>query len=160
MKNRKLTILIVLAVGVWGTIGYKIYQQVDEEPVEYKAIPKKFATDTVYRERYDLVLSYDDPFLKKPAEVKKAVKPLVKQRVVKQIQKEAVQLVNWNYFKYMGGIYNSSRKTKTASVKLGDVEHLMKEGETVDGFLLIEIRPDSLKVGFGKTTKFVRRDKN
>jgi hypothetical protein len=159
MKNKKLLILIVLVVGVWGTIGVKVYQSMTEDEVYDQPVPRRLVKDTVVEEKYELSLVYTDPFLKSDIKPKPKLTIASKKPVVKTKPKPVVSNIDWNYVKYLGAVYNASRKTKTASVRLGNSDHLMKEGESVEGFRLIEIKADSIKVAFERTEKYIKRNK-
>src|SRR5687768_7480752 len=116
MKNKKLMILLVAVAGVWGTIGFKIYQSLTDEPETFQGARRRPVMDSIPKEVYTLSLQYTDPFLKKnkaqqnkPVEKKmiQAAKPIV---VVPQI------MIDWSKVQYLGMLHNASRKITTATI--------------------------------------------
>jgi len=160
MKNKKLTMLLVLVACIWGTIGYKVISQLNEDdlsPIE----PRRFVAKGVSESKveYTLSLSYVDPFLKK---VTSSSEP-VKRRIVKQPVKVEPTvppiIIDWSVVQYFGLVNNNTRKSKTASVKINANEYFVREGEMVDGFSVGIINVDSIKMMFGTSSKFIKRNK-
>jgi hypothetical protein len=156
MKNKKLSILLILVAGIWGTIGFKIYQRLTDEPEKSRPQNRRITSDTVKQEVYSLLLSYDDPFLKKKIvqpkpRVKKEIKITQPINVVPQIT------IDWSKIQYFGVLYNASKRIPTAAIKIGSTEYFVKEGSSVEGFVVSEILSDSIKFSIQNQSKYIKR---
>ena len=164
MKQQKISILIVLVIGIWGFIGYRIYSHFhDEEPV-YARVSHKVREEAANKdlERYTLLLSYRDPFLRAGEQraVLKTVQPLhsearivaPKPGVTAPVQ---VALVNWSKIQYRGVVYNPSRKRKMAALTINGAEHFLQEGEMGDGLRVLVITGDSIQVFIEGNTRYI-----
>jgi hypothetical protein len=112
------------------------------------------------RDQYPLVLNYNDPFLKK-RQIEKP-KADVKVRVRKPtpvVITEPVVMIDWSKVEYMGSIYNATRKTNVALLKLNGVETMVKQGASIDGFKVMDVRKDSCQLAFGIQTKYIIKRK-
>lgn len=155
VMNKKLIILIVLVLGVWGAIGYRVYValNVDEVPVVMRK--RKVTTDTIAPTRYTLLLSYPDPFLKKAHEVKQKVTPRPstinkKQTIETPLQSAADTYIDWNKVEYLGAMRNARTGVWIATIKIAEKEYLVREQEQVDLFSVTYIRADSIGVKYNK----------
>jgi hypothetical protein len=158
LKDRKTILLVVLVSGIWGTIGFKIFRQMDDDGPVTRAVPRHLVRDTVVEERLHLSLAYDDPFLKTPPK-KVALPPSVKKvQIQKPKPAPPVVTVNWERVKYMGNVYNGTRGKLLATVKLDNVEYLLKEGQAFEGFTLLKIHRDSVMIGYEKSKKYIKRE--
>jgi len=116
-------------------------------------------------EKYALLLSYSDPFLKgrERRDIVKAVQPVVRQaRVVATTPAVAapvrVALVNWSKIQYRGVVYNPSRKRKMAALTINGTEHFLQEGEKGDGLNVLTITTDSIEVSVDGARKYLRKE--
>lgn len=151
-------LLLVLVLVVWGTIGYKLYSGLQEGDDAVTFTPKRFVGDTVQHEEYTLKLDYDDPFLKNGTKKNTAHAPRSIRRQEKPSAVPAV-IIPWESIRYFGMLQNTSRKNKTVSVKFNEEDVFLREGEEVGGFTVLEIQRDSLKMGYGTYTKYIRKEK-
>jgi hypothetical protein len=162
VNNKKLLILIVLVTAIWGLIGYKVYIQLREEPIAVHTVSNRFIADTTRREDYTLLLSYQDPFLKKTGKKKTELKtttiPQTPKKRTTPVTLPPRVMVDWTKIKYLGVMNNTSRQVKTVAIRLDGNDHFVKEGEAIDGFKILEVRPDSVKVGIEGTVKYIKRD--
>jgi len=157
VKDRKIILLIVLVSGIWGTIGFKIFRQLDDDGPVTRAVPRRHVKDTVVEERLRLSLAYDDPFLKTPPK-KAAPAPVKKLQVQKPKPVAPVVTVDWTRVKYVGNVYNGTRKKLLATVKLDNADYLLKEGDAFGEFSLLKIYRDSVRIGYEKSTKYIKRE--
>jgi hypothetical protein len=161
LKNKKLLILSILVIGIWGVIGYRIYDQVQEDtPATVR--PSRTPMQTVAKTNtYTLSLSYPDPFLRqqvKPvAAAKKSVTPKVQRPVVAAAPSV---IINWSLLQYMGMISNATRKKKTAIVRYNGNDYIVGEGEKIDGFNVLEVHADSIRFGMDSQTKYIKKKNN
>lgn len=154
MKSKTTIYVLIAAVMViWGVIAWKLFAP---SRVETYAARPSVSNTVVASERDTLLLDYPDPFLKKQPGVsgsghtpssakKKEPKP--------QLPKirEECQL------RYIGHIRQG--KIRRCIVESGGAHHSVAMGESVDGFRLAKIFPDSLvftKDGFSYTVGLSR----
>ena len=158
VQNKKVVILVVLVLGIWGTIAARIIMGLTEEEVVDMPILRNLSKDTVQTVSYDLALSYDDPFLKRDRKVSvtspsaAVVRHKIKMQTPAPPAPEIV--IPWNLIQYSGLIYNSTRKSKTAAIILADKEYFLREGEELENFKVLEILSDSIKVGYSTSKQF------
>jgi hypothetical protein len=159
--KKKTVVLLALVMGIWGAIGYQIYQHLSEqEPViEYRRKSKTIvAVDSL--ELYELHLKYQDPFLKKIT-AKQNV-PIQKNVVVQKrvdVPKQQATVVAWGVIEYLGSIYNTTRQSLVAMVRINGVDYTSRQGQMINGFQILEIRKDSVEVMNGNQKKYIKRKK-
>jgi hypothetical protein len=158
MKNKKLTMLLVLVASIWGTIGYKIITQFGDDDVELRPIVKKNATEIKEVKRYTLSLAYVDPFLKKRSvALGEPSKKIIKQPK-KIVVAAPVVVVDWSVIKYAGLVFNKSRKVKMGSVRINNNDYFVREGDEAEGFLMSDINSDSIKATFDTVSKYIKKE--
>jgi hypothetical protein len=159
VRNKKLLILSVLVVGIWGVIGYRIYDHLqDDAPVARR--PSRTPVQTVAEtDTYTLSLAYPDPFLRQPV---KAV--VVAKRAAPKVQRPVVAppsvMINWSLLEYKGMISNATRKKKAAIVRYTENDYIVGEGQEIDGFKVMEIYADSIRFSMASQTKYIRKKVN
>ncbi|MBT1705600.1 hypothetical protein [Chryseosolibacter indicus] len=160
MKNSKVTWLIILVIGVWGTIGFKIYRSLNsDEQILTPTLPKKM-TQVTTKENYPLLLNYNDPFLKKN-QLKKAseiqLKTIAVSRSVKREDQNRNVIITWDKIVYMGLMHNASKNIVVASLKIDGNDYIGQQGQLVNGFKIESIFKDSLQLSFGNQFKFIKK---
>lgn len=161
VKNRKLLMLSGLVIGIWGLIGYRVLAYLDEDTTLRYATPKAPPADTVSQVSYALALSYPDPFLKTrslpPVQPAKPVQRMLSPRKKKPDAVVPTVMIDWSKVKYLGLMSNTSRKIRTATVRLDGKDYFVKEGETLQEIMVLEARPDSIWVSMGNTKAWIRK---
>src|SRR5687767_8807905 len=161
MKSKKLVILLVAVTGIWGTIAFKIYQSLTDEPDSFQRTRQRAMQDSIHEGAYVLSLQYQDPFLKQTKPLERKQTPQKSTQVVQSQTVVVPQLViDWSNVQYLGMVHNASRKKTTATIKIGPNEYFVKEGGLVEGFAVSEIKSDSVKLSFKNQSKFIKRVKN
>lgn len=162
LRSKKTVGLLLLAVIVWGIIGYKIYSQLansDVETVRKRAQMKKNSDNTA--ERLQFSLSYADPFLKnvmvEKVEPKRAIQKVTLQAKRIPIQTKPVQLIDWSLLKYYGVMNNASRAVKTGIVRFDGEDFFVREGDRVDVFTVVDVRDDSIKLSFENSMRYIKK---
>jgi hypothetical protein len=156
--NKKLTyVLIPLVAVVWGLIFYKIYLQINGADDEIKTYALKQNSLTVVpSDTARLKLNYRDPFLSYSFN-----------HVAVRMSGFASSLQNtsvvktpdfvWPAIKYGGMIVNSKTKRKTGLIDLENSNLLVKEGEEVKGYKVVQLFADSVVIRYAKHKKtFIR----
>lgn len=74
-KKVKTYFLLTIVIGIWGTIGYKIYDAVNssEEPITTSSTIVSFTPkENIEKDTFHINNDHYDPFLKKPYQKKQA----------------------------------------------------------------------------------------
>lgn len=162
MKSKPLTYLLIVSVAaVWGIIFYRIFSAQGDEEISLTPLTKynkvnESLDDYVMKDTFILSLNYRDPFLTDVPDVN-----IKTANITSEAQKSSVNelshkpAINWNIIKYTGFISNPLKKSPVAIVQVNGTEHMMKEGESMDGVKLIRILRDSVKVTYQNKTKFI-----
>ncbi len=129
MKNKTKTyILLILVLGIWGTIGYKIIAGLNpdapeqvENDISVSFIPEKIKkTDT-----FSIQTTERDPFL---GTLTRSNKPRAETtKKTKQVKEEnALQIT------YQGLVKKQNSSQQVFVVTVNGKQHLLKQGQTVD----------------------------
>lgn len=147
MKSKTTIYLLIAAVLViWGVIAWKLFAP---SRVETSIVPPSVPKAAVTSDRDTLLLNYPDPFLKKQSGASTyTTAPAKKKEPEPRLPKirEECQL------RYIGHIRQG--KVRSCIVESGGAHRSVAMGESVDGFRLAKIFPDSLvftKDGFSYT---------
>lgn len=141
MKNKKsLYILLPLVIIIWGTLFWKIFvgsrSNASQPP---KAIIKEVKDEEVTKERVELNLNYEDPFLKSFAVGQpspEVEKPKPKQKVNR--------VVAWPMLEYHGLIKSHSTEKTVGMLNINNKKYLVHNKEVVQGISVVAIFPDSI----------------
>lgn len=154
MKSKTtIYVLIAAVLVIWGVIAWKLFVP---SRVETNTARTSVSKTVVASEIDTLMLDYPDPFLKKQSGASTSghtTAPGKKKEPEPQLPKirEECQL------RYIGHI--SRGKVRSCIVESGGAHHSVAMGESVDGFRLAKIFPDSLvftKDGFSYTVGLSR----
>ena len=159
MKNKKFTyFLIVVLVGVWGMILYRIFAAVgnnDDVAVAPTIKPQKEAYNdfTIPKDTTKLLLNYRDPFgLTKQKDTAMSIVKISKHLSTPVIAKPGI---NWSFIGYSGYIRNPTSKRLIALVSINGQNITMAEGDTRSQVKLLKNMRDSIKVSYLGKTKFI-----
>lgn len=160
-------VLLAAVVFIWAWIMYSVFDFMkDTGPGVLSSAPAKKelqTTDTLYEAEYQLSLQYKDPFLKKEYYSYKTHQyGSTQQRTPaassnKAVKKPAEEILLPS-ITYAGRISNAKLKKPVAILIINTTEHMMQEGETVDGITLNKIQNDSVKVLYSKKYFYVRKN--
>jgi hypothetical protein len=161
LKSKKTFGLLLLVVIIWGIVGYKIYSQLTDDAVmtiREVALPGSYS-DSV-DESMHLAFSYADPFLKnvtvKKVEFQRIIHKVTRPNKMPVIAKSA-PVINWSLVKYYGLMSNASRAVKTGVVRFDEEDFFVREGDHVDIFTVLDVRKDSIKLGFDNSIRYIRK---
>ena len=142
MKNsRKLTlVLLILALGIWGIIGFKIYESTstNEEFDLAVKVPQDVAGKRD-NERYIYINDVRDPFRYAVLLRNDTTKKSIAQRPV------------WNPPpQKLTGILTAKRKRTAMLEELNGQVHFLHEGDTLNGMRVLRINTDNIVYRFIK----------
>ena len=154
MKSKTTVYLLIASVMViWGVIAWKLFAP---SRTAISTTPPSAPQTVVVSERDTLILGYPDPFLKKQPGVSGSghTAPPVKK---KEPEPQPPKIREECQLRYIGHIRQG--KVRRCIVESGGAHHSAAMGESVDGFRLAKIFPDSLvftKDGFSYTVGLSR----
>jgi hypothetical protein len=171
MKNKKLLyVLLPVAALVWGLVIYQVVQSLEAPAGGSLALPPgpTARAEGVRAEpdTFRLLLNYRDPFLANRPVIRQEQdldlflnRPAASVAMPRPVASQPEPApIAWPQVEYVGLIENGAKKTKVALVRVGEAEHLLREGQAVDGVKLAKVLPDSVLVEFKKERRFVRRN--
>ena len=150
--------MIVVVVGVWGMILYRIFAAVgnnDDTSAVPTITPKKEAYNdfTMPKDTTKLLLNYRDPFgLTKQIDTSKKSIKISKHSSIGLTIKPGI---NWSFITYSGYIRNPSSKRLVTLVNINGQNLTLTEGETKNQVKLLKNLKDSIKVSYQGKTKFI-----
>ncbi|WP_405567968.1 hypothetical protein [Polaribacter sp. Asnod6-C07] len=149
MKKKQKTYILLLAVlGIWGTIGYQIYNRMNPSVPELKVLLAQNSFQkipSVTSSMYELQAEYRDPFL---GSFPKKKNILVKNKTKQEQSKKTFPEVIYN------GLIQGERKTSYILTINGSQEFL-KKGETFQKVKLIKANKEEAVVRFLNETKII-----
>jgi hypothetical protein len=161
MKFNKYHILLPAVIIIWGLIGYQFFTFLNQsETSYYDAAPgnRKSAASTVERS-YTLLGNYRDPFLrKKTRRINTGGGSVQSKRITASVNmRKPDVVVDWSSISYLGTIENNRSKTRIALISKQGKSVIVKEGEAIEGFIVVRIWKDSIKVECSKTYNVFRK---
>lgn len=159
MKNKTLTyILVVVVVGIWGIILYRIFDAVKSgddsvAPAAIKQEKEAYNDFSIPKDTTKLMLNYRDPFgiTKQKDTVAKAINLAHVAKVASPLK----PAINWSFITYSGFIRNPASKKLIALVNINGQNLTLVEGETKNRVKLLRNLRDSIKISYEGKTKFI-----
>ncbi|AXB56849.1 hypothetical protein [Flavobacterium fluviale] len=162
MAKKKINIILILVVlGLWGTVGYRAIKNyfgnndgaVNTEIGNHNVSLKKINKDT-----FDLKKVGRDPFLNKQFEEKQVSSAvLVSYHPIKKIVTPSIPKpssnINWPQLKYFG--YLKSNNQELVLLKIDSKLHKLKLNDEVNGLVVKKKYKDSIEVFFNSQRKTI-----
>lgn len=145
-KKNRTYILITAVVAVWGTIGYKIYSNLNPSMPNTKAVGETQFKRIEKRasEKIEIQPNYRDPFLGKLyREKKKTVK------VKKTVRKDPVQFPPMNFIGIIEG------KSTSYIIQINNQQEIFKLGQTFQGVTLKSAKSKEITVKYKGVLKTI-----
>lgn len=166
MKNKKTAwILLPAVLAIWGFLGWKVYaaMTVDEPMVVFNPeVNDELEKEKLIPDTYQLLLDYNDPFLKGENPNKHVKQPIVNgppknanTEPKKQPQPPAQK--SWPEIRYSGLVKSPKDGKMVGFLSINGTSHFVKPGEVIGEVTVREIWKDSVKVVMGKESRFVRK---
>jgi hypothetical protein len=157
MKNKKLSwILLPVVLGVWGMIGWKIYEGTKDEVVSdiESENPIYENTDTTLSpNEYALVLNYRDPFLDKLPKAKEGVSSIPKMTI--EVQPVDIPSETWPLLLY-GGLVREPKGGETVGfLTVEGQPQFVHTGDEIGNIRVGRITIDSIEIYMGKMKRYV-----
>jgi hypothetical protein len=145
-KKNRTYILIIAVVAVWGTIGFKIYSNLNPSmpkakavgEIQFKRIEKKAS------EKIEIQPNYRDPFLGKLYKEKKRT---VKTKKI--VHKDPVQFPPINFIGLIEG------KSVSYIIQINNQQEIFKLGQTFQGVTLKSAKSKEVTVKYKGKSKTI-----
>jgi hypothetical protein len=165
MKKKINIVLIVVVLGLWGTVGYRALNQYflsKKGVVKTMELNKEFNLTQINKDTFQMENSIRDPFLNKQDQsmvpntkkiyskslnIKKKVYPVVK----------AKEYINWPAISYHGYIQSKANNEELILVKINEKMFKLKINEEVEGVTLKKVYKDSIEFIFNKEKKIIQK---
>ncbi len=157
MKNKKkLYLLLISTIFVWGFLIYKVFFSNDDaSSATLSETRRPLTSSEVSKSKSEsLILDYIDPFLKTKVESNRVIKlkpqnnPSVKQRKV-----------SWPKIKYTGMIQNMLTNEIRANISINNKNYILKENEIRSEITVKEIHSDFIILSKNNVLKTINKPK-
>ena len=149
--------LVPVVLGIWGYIGWKIYdgmQGDDAAALPALAAPAAGGTRMV-PDTFQLVANYRDPFLGKVEAPRTNISNSNAPKAP-QLPKPPAPTASWPSITY-GGMIKKKEGPPFALLTVAGSDYLVKAGEKAGDVQVISISRDSIFVAWGKEKRGVRK---
>lgn len=158
MKKKINIALIIVVLGLWGTVFYKTINQYffSKEPVNNIFINKTLKINSLTKDTFHLAKLSRDPFLNiqyqpiKPALRIKSTKPKVIVAV------KPVEVKYWPTIAYYGFIKSKEKEKELILVKINSKLYKLRKDDLIEEITIKKIYKDSIEVVFNKEKKIIR----
>lgn len=158
MKSKRSTyFLLFSAVGVWSYVIYTIVSGLSfEDKISHTIQPIYGSIKMAKLDTFQLLLSYDDPFLGKEV----APAPKIKKsgpKPVKQPTLKPVKDVQWPDLLFLGGITNQATGQEIFMLQVSGVGHMVKQGDIIGELKILEVSTDIITLEYKEQTKTITK---
>lgn len=164
MSKKRINIaLLILVLGLWGTVGYKtINQYFFSKEVALSDVQSNatFNFSQIKKDTFHLEAVQRDPFLNKNSVVQHE-NPVVKKiySQPKVVNKPIIQpkpIINWPSVSYYGYIKSKEKSEELILVKIDNELHKLRKNSDVDGLVIKKVYNDSIEVLFNIEKRVIR----
>ncbi len=167
-KKRLNIILILLVLGLWGTVAYKSLNRFfppENGANESNNVSQSFNIKRIEKDTFSLEKLPRDPFLSRVLEVKSSpvvIKSFVPRAKDIKTPKPVMNkpLIVWPKVYYYGYIKSHQKTEELILVKIDNRLLKVRKNQDIEGLVIKRIFKDSIEVGFNKEKKFVHTKKN
>jgi len=152
-KNTKTILLVILLLGIWGVIGFRIYEHTNGNAnLECRELTYKYQAPIVPEDKeYKLQLNYKDPFLGAIKRVKTVKKSEPKKKSLYN------RRMRWPKVEYKGCIYRKKRQLGMIEYK-GKLEFI-RNGAVLGDLRVIHVYKDSVCLVYKKEKRVFKINK-
>jgi hypothetical protein len=164
MTKKRINIaLLLLVVGLWGTVGYKtINQYFFSKEFTFKDIKttNTYNITKIEKDTFHLENIPRDPFLNKSSQILNQ-NPVVKKTYLppKVLNKPVFVpklIVNWPLVAYYGYIKSKDKTEELILVKIDNKLQKLRKNSEVNGLIIKKVFNDSIEVFFNNEKKIIR----
>lgn len=160
-KKKINIMLIVIVLGLWGTVAYKTISQFfyPKEVVSNQAvIENNLDLNKLNKEDFQLEKIIRDPFLNgltKSDSILKISHPKIEKTRKPDIIKIKPS-VNWPSISYYGYLKSSNKQDELVLVKIDGILFKLRKDDSVGDIILKKVYKDSIELNYNKQKKIIR----
>jgi hypothetical protein len=164
MSKKRINIaLLILVLGLWGTVGYKTINQYffsKEVALSDVQTNATFNFSQIKKDTFHLETIQRDPFLNKSS-IAPSQNPVVKKiysqpKVQIKPIAQPKPIINWPTVSYYGYIKSKDKTEELILVKIDNELHKLRKNATVNGLIIKKVFNDSIEVVFNKEKRVIR----
>lgn len=165
MAKKKINIILILVVlGLWGTVGYRsLYRQFsgDEILLEKQNQTKNITISQINKDTFELEKINRDPFLNKQFQNAVVIRKHVSgfssvKKIIPPVNKKVVSNIDWPTLVYYGYIASKERNEDLILLKIDSKLHKLKLNNPVNGLIVKKKYKDSIEVFFNSQVKIIK----
>lgn len=165
MAKKKINIILILVVlGLWGTVGYRsLYRQfsADEVLLEKQNQTKNITISQINKDTFELEKINRDPFLNKQFQNTVIIRKHVSgsssvKKIIAPVNKKVVLNIDWPTLTYYGYIASKERNEDLILLKIDSKLHKLKLNDPVNGLIVKKKYKDSIEVFFNSQIKIIK----
>lgn len=159
-KDKKIIyFLLPVIILVWAFVFYQLYNYFFKEPQYFitESAPK-LSYETFTEEPSTIVANYRDPFLGNRVSISSPninqannTKPKTKNSSVSS------EKMDWPSIEYKGMIKNNNSNKRIGIAIINGNEHLIKQGNIINGVTFVKIDKTEIKVHYQNSTKTISK---
>ena len=163
MAKKKINIvLIVLVLGLWGTIGYRTVNQYffKHSVNDRKVVNTNLNLNKINKDTFQMQNIARDPFLNVSL-INNAVKKTYKQQPMKIkafVIEKPIVVINWPSISYHGYIKSKNKTDELVLIMIDKKLYKLRKSDDIIGIKLYKIYKDSVELTFNKQKKIIRRN--
>lgn len=163
-KNSTRYLLGAALVGVWGLLGFKVYNKLKQQQDQpFIARSEEFQPPPQAPRSYTLSLDYEDPFNGKDLPKAKAKSVSIQQKPIRvnkkrptiATKKQQEKKIVFPNIAYRGNIKTEGREVALVNIN-GEFVHL-ESGQDFQKINLVKVFDDSIKVAYAGEQKIIRK---
>lgn len=152
--------MLPIVLLVWGIVFYQLYLYFFSTPTYVtKKAEMVVNVNEIKKDTFSIVANYRDPFLGENIRLtqSKTTKNQSSQpKVQKNIEPKPIDKP-WPSIEYKGMIKNNNSEKRVGIVNINSKEHLVKEGEILNGVKFMVISKELIQVSFQKEQKTISK---
>lgn len=144
IKKKKTYLLLIVVLGIWGTIGYQIFSKLNPEDAPVVAMSSNISfspKQTTKKDTFSIHTKHRDPFLGKPYQSNQ-------QKRVRSISKTKKDTVVFPPITYKGVISKQESAQNIYIIEVSGIQQLYKVGKTITDVKLIKGTKKSITISF------------
>lgn len=166
MTKKKInSILIIVVLGLWGTVAYKTISQYffSKELVANKiSLNSELNLNQINKDTFNLEKVARDPFLNKQDQTavfvsKKDYSNTANIKIkTNPVVVKPKEIINWPLISYHGYIKSKVKNEELILIKIDEKLYKIIKGDQIEGITLKNVYNDSIELNFNKEKKVIR----
>ena len=143
-KKGKTYALLVIVLGIWGTIGYQVYSKLNPKETSIIAASTDITfspTQHIEKDTFQINSQHRDPFLEKPFQARN-------QNSVNKARSTKKDSIVFPALAYKGVISKKQSSQNIYIIEVSGIQQLFKVGKTIDKVRLISGNKKSVTITY------------